>query len=145
MNKKAHRNPVARWDADCDKVKRQRQAAYKRWEFTGNLPDLIEYKRIRALAKKTFKFKKKESFRKFAETVNFNVNLTYTWNVAKIFKKKWVRINANSRDKFSQKNKQIELALYKLCPEWVPSDPVFLPYTTTIDEPFSFTECNTAI
>lgn len=53
------KNPVPWWDPDCDKVKRLRRAAYRKWEFTNNLEDLINYKKSCAIAIRTFKNKKK--------------------------------------------------------------------------------------
>ena len=148
FNKKNHRNPVAWWDSECDKIKRLRQAAYKKWEFTNNISDLIEYKRIRAVAKKTFKLKKKECFHKFAESLNLNTNLKYTWITTKIFKNKWIKVNSSSRNEFLPNNDKIESTLSQLCPEWVPTDPDNLPVANEnlfFDEPFSFTEFNTAL
>ena len=52
FNKKNHRNLIAWWDSECDKIKRLRQATFKKWEFTNNISDLIEYNRICAIAKK---------------------------------------------------------------------------------------------
>lgn len=45
VGKFKHRNPVAWWDNDCDRIKRFRQAAYKKWTYTGNIEDHIEYKK----------------------------------------------------------------------------------------------------
>lgn len=44
-NKKNVKNPVHWWDTECNKIKRLRRAAYKKWEYTKNLPDLIELKK----------------------------------------------------------------------------------------------------
>lgn len=46
------KNPVSWWDDECNKIKRLRQACYKKWEYTQDLKDLIEYKKCSALAKK---------------------------------------------------------------------------------------------
>lgn len=84
VNPKNHRNPAAWWDPDCDRIKRLRQAAYKKMEFTNDIRDKIEYKRIRAVAKKTFKYKKKEWYYNFTESLNIKSNSKYTWNTSKI-------------------------------------------------------------
>ena len=49
---KIHRNPVCWWDEECSEAKKQRNSAFKKWEKTKDLDDLIEYKRLLALAKK---------------------------------------------------------------------------------------------
>lgn len=51
-------NPVPWWDEECYKVKRLRRAAFKKWQYTEELQDLIEYNKYCALAKKTLKGKK---------------------------------------------------------------------------------------
>ena len=40
-----HRNPVRWWDSDCERIKRLRKAALKKWKCTLNLEDLIHYKK----------------------------------------------------------------------------------------------------
>lgn len=55
-----HNNPVIWWDAECDKVLRLRKSAFKKWDFSKKLDDYIEYKRQAAIAKRTFKTKKKK-------------------------------------------------------------------------------------
>lgn len=117
FNKKNHRNPAAWWDLNCDSIKRLRQAAFKKWEVTNDINDYIEYKRNRAIARKTFKTKKKEWFHKFAGSLDVKTNTKFTWNTAKVLKNKWIKINPLSRDEFLQKNDKIETALKDLCPE----------------------------
>lgn len=71
------RNPAPWWNAECDKIKRLRSAAYKKWNFSNNLEDLIAYKKMVALAIKTFNKEKKEHFKNFAESINFHYNMSY--------------------------------------------------------------------
>ena len=100
------------------------------------------------LQKKTFKLKKKECFHKFVESLNLNTNLKYTWHTTKIFKNKWIKDNSSSRDEFLPNNDKIESTLSYLCPEWVPTDPDNFPVANEnlfFDEPFTFTEFNTAL
>ncbi|CAB0029160.1 unnamed protein product [Trichogramma brassicae] len=87
VSRRAHINPVPWWDAECDRAKRLRRAAYKKFSFSRKLDDLIVYNRRCAEAKKLFKTKKKNCFRSFAESLNFHVNPSYVWNTCKIFKK----------------------------------------------------------
>ena len=51
--------PVPWWDAECKKIKRLRRACYKKWKFSNNINDLVNYKKYASLARKTFKIKKK--------------------------------------------------------------------------------------
>ena len=58
FNNKNHRNPVPWWDLECDKVKRLRKAALKKFQYTNSENDFINYKKSAAMAVKTFKKKK---------------------------------------------------------------------------------------
>lgn len=53
-------NPVPWWDPDCDKAIRLRKASLKKWEFSNNLEDLINYNKNCALAKKKHSNKRKK-------------------------------------------------------------------------------------
>ena len=148
VNPIQHRNPVPWWDSECDQLKKQRKEAYKKWDRTYQLEDLIKYKKAVALVKKVFKRKKKESFREFSETINFRTNRTYTWNKCKIFKNKWINTQtACSTNNNKPNENQVNEALNKISPPWVPTDPSFLPDCTDnefFDEPFDFVEFNIA-
>ena len=56
-----HRNSVSWWDAECDRAKRLRSDAFKKWRNSRSLNDFIELKKYTALAKRTFK-KKENKF-----------------------------------------------------------------------------------
>ncbi|KAL7287012.1 hypothetical protein TKK_0018806 [Trichogramma kaykai] len=43
--KRKHKNPVPWWDADCDRAKWLRQAAFKKFNFSLDMMDLITYKK----------------------------------------------------------------------------------------------------
>lgn len=49
------------------------------WTNSGALDDLITYTRARAVAKKTFRRKKRERFRAFAGTINLQTDSSYVW------------------------------------------------------------------
>lgn len=68
------KNLVSWWDEECNKAKQLRRASFEKWEYTKGLEDLIEYKKLSALAQELFKKKKKECFREFAETINSRSN-----------------------------------------------------------------------
>ena len=59
VDPKKHRNPVDWWDADCDRAKRLRQAAYRRWDFTRSEDDRDKYRAAKKEARRLFKKKEK--------------------------------------------------------------------------------------
>ena len=61
-----HNNPVSWWDKECSKIKHLRKAACTKWNYTGDMKDLVNYNKMCAFAKKNSKIKKKEDFKKFA-------------------------------------------------------------------------------
>ena len=107
-------NPVPWWDSECERAKRLCRASFKKWQFSNELNDLINYKMYAAIARKTFKNKKRENFRKFAESIDFRTSPTYVWNKTKIFKNKWVKISPNVSQNLQLEN--IQKALDKLSP-----------------------------
>lgn len=143
-----NKNPVPWWDNECNKIKRLRKACYKKWEFTHTLEDLIDYKKTSAIAKKVFKIKKRDSFKKFAESINIHTDTKFVWNKCKIFKNKWVKIPSSfSLDNTQMKNK-VHDTLNKISPPWVPVDPSWCPFSQDndfFDVPFNFLEFNIAM
>lgn len=116
VNLKTVRNPVSWWDEDCARIIRQRRAAYKKWQYTTELKDLVKYKQLVAKARRTFKLKKTQDFRNFAANIDIKMDSQYAWNKAKIFKNKWVKTNPDSVKENLQKNDAVETALNKICP-----------------------------
>lgn len=148
VNSHTHRNPVCWWDSDCDKVKRLRRAAYKKWEYTGSLNDLIAYKKLSAEAIQTFKRKKRENFREFARSLNSRTNPTFMWNSCRVLKNSWVKCNTSNVKtnlQFDEKNKT---ALDKICPPWACTNPQWIPNSQRnefFDVQFDFAEFNIAL
>ncbi|XP_076298761.1 uncharacterized protein LOC143217913 [Lasioglossum baleicum] len=141
------RNPVPWWDEECNKVKRLRKAAYKKWRHTYDLVDMINFKKCVAIAKKTLKLKKKEYFLKFVTELDPNRDSTHFWNVCKKLKNKWTNTHSKS---FSNEERQqkIQECLGKIAPPWVASDPIWLPSCASnrfFDDPFDFVEFNFAL
>ncbi|XP_017304933.1 uncharacterized protein LOC108254458 [Diaphorina citri] len=61
----------------CNEIKtliNKRKKALKLFRKYGNLEDFIEYKKYRALSRKTIKLKKKESWEKFVNSINVPIN-----------------------------------------------------------------------
>lgn len=144
-----HRNPVTWWDADCDRAKRLRQCAYKKWDFSRKQEDLETFRKLKRDARKLFTSKKRECFRKFAETINLNANTKYTWQKVKILKNKWTKTKVYSRSQHLDKNIEIEDTTAKLCPPWVESntDEIFKKSCDNpfFDRPFTYSEFNIAL
>lgn len=70
------------------------------------MEDFIEYKKARAIARKTIKVNKKEDFRRFAASLNKNTNLKYVWKKIKVIKKGF---NAVDWNKWSTKDRKVEI------------------------------------
>lgn len=133
---------------DCDRIKRKRRAAFKKWTYTKDPEDCTEYKKLVAIAKKTFKKKKKEYFIKFAESLDSRTNMKYVWNKCRILANKWVKTG----DKITTENLQwmnkTEAAMDKLSPPFAATNPEWLPpcpNNVFLSEQFSYTEFNVAL
>lgn len=139
-------NPAAWWDQDCDKVKRLRRAAYKKWQFTCSLSDRTEYKRCVALAKRTFKNKRKDYVRKFVSSLDMRVDTSYVWRKSKVLKNSFIKVKPSSN--YVTKDK-VDEALDKLAPPWVQTNPDSIPgihkKNEFFDVPFSYSELNFAL
>lgn len=112
------------------------------------MKDLIEYKKYVALAKKTFKRKKKECFRNFASSIDFRTDPKYVWNKCKIFKHSWINNNPKSSTENLQYQKKLEENLNKISPPWVQTSPDYVPLAQNnefFDSSYSFTEFNIAL
>lgn len=144
-----HRNPVSWWDSECARLIRLRKAAFKKWRFSHNPTDLLEYKKRKAAARKYIKKRKVDDFRSFAESINFNTDTSYVWNKCRILKNKWTNINHINSEPANRITKIIE-AINKVSPSWVPTNPNNQPpnlnennqFPATI---FSLQELNLAI
>lgn len=64
------KNPVKWWDRDCKAVVSDKKEKLKAYRSDGSQTAYIEYKRSCAIAKKTIKAKKRESFRNFCNSIN---------------------------------------------------------------------------
>ncbi|XP_046750589.1 uncharacterized protein LOC124413847 [Diprion similis] len=147
-NEKYNNNPVPWWDYECNKIKRLRRASFRKWEYSGSMTDLIEYKRICALAKKLFKKKKKEHFRNFAETINFRTSKSYVWNKCKILNNSFIKAKSPDMMDKSTYNDKSTTCIQKVCPPWVATDPNWLPpcsKNSFFDDYFTFEEFNKAL
>lgn len=115
VSDRVHRNPVPWWDSECEKVIRLRKAAFKKWRYTLDPSDHIQFKKTVAIARKTINNKKRTSFRNFAETIDLSTNSSYVWNKCKIFKNKWANVKLGDKPSQNTEDK-IAKALDKICP-----------------------------
>lgn len=74
---KKHGNPVSWWDHDCETAINNRKRQLREFKATKRIKDFIEYKRLRAVARKIIKQKKREDLHRFAASLNKNVNIKY--------------------------------------------------------------------
>ena len=110
------KNPAPWWDAECKQIKTQRSDAFKKYNQTKELNDLIDYKRKCALAIRTFKCKKKECFRNFASSIDIHTDPKYVWDKCKIFKNIWVQTKPSHMTSNHQTKDMIEASVNKICP-----------------------------
>lgn len=147
MSKRKHVNPVPWWDGECDRAKRLRRAAYKKYRFTLALEDLIVFKKRRAEMKRLIKAKKRKNFRDFAASLNFRTDPTYVWKKCKVLKNSWINVSSSGvRENLQKVN--LEPAIDKLCPPWVCTNPDILPdcpENEFLDSHFTFSEFNRAL
>lgn len=106
VNNKIHRNPVSWWDEECDKVKRLRKCTFLKWMHTKNLNDYIDYKKHCAIANKTFKVKRRNNYKLFAQNIDIRKNSTYAYNTCKILKNKWVKIKPSHTPETTKKKQK---------------------------------------
>ena len=140
-------NPVMWWDSECNQAIKRRKEAFKMWDRSKTLEDHIHYKKEVAITKKLLKRKKRECYRKFAESMNFRTNSTYVWSTLKILKNSWTKPNI-SNDSDTDYKIKINNALDKISPPWVPTNPDWMPHCCTndfFDKPFQFDEFNIAL
>ena len=103
---------------------------------------------MNCLAVKTFRNKKKDCFKKFAETINFQTNSSYVWNKCKIFKNKWLNTKLLNTNSNLQNSNDIASALNEICPPWCETDPSWLLdccHNQYFDRPFDFAEFNSVL
>ncbi|KAL7289071.1 hypothetical protein TKK_0017024 [Trichogramma kaykai] len=147
VSKRKHINPVPWWDSECDKANRLRLAAFKRYNHSLELCDLIEYNKRAAIMRSILKRRKKECFHRFAANLNFRSNPSHVWKVCKIFKNKWVNTKPVVRDSIALD--EFDFALNKLCPPWAETNPdsmpAFIHRNQFFDAPFSYHEINAAL
>lgn len=112
------KNPVSWWDEECRAVIEERKTKLTKYQETLDHTDFIEYKKARAIARKTIKQKKKEDFKRFATSFNKTTNLKYVWQKMKVLKKGFNTIDWNKWNNKDRKE-EIEKEIDKIAPPWV--------------------------
>ena len=74
------------WNQNCQNVVNKRKETYKKYKTNPNSTNLIEYKKIDALAKKTLKEAKREQWRKYCSSLNKNTPIGKVWQQVNRFK-----------------------------------------------------------
>ncbi|XP_024870041.1 uncharacterized protein LOC112453489 [Temnothorax curvispinosus] len=74
------------WDAECDKVIRNRKETLKAFKNTKSLHDWFGYKKTTGWARQTIKRKKKAGFEEFCRGIDRFTSLSYVWKIMRIFK-----------------------------------------------------------
>ncbi|XP_071582049.1 uncharacterized protein [Temnothorax nylanderi] len=116
------RNTHKWWDADCDRVIRNRRSSLSAFKKTKSLRDWLTYKRDAAIARRTIKTKKKVSFDKFCSGIDRFTSLSYVWNTMRIMKNARRNVEWNS---WPTKNREdvIRSSIDSLAPPYVGVDP----------------------
>ncbi|RLU23006.1 hypothetical protein DMN91_005284, partial [Ooceraea biroi] len=143
------RQPVQWWDAECAAVIQDRKAKLQTWKRSQRMEDFIEFKRARAIAKRTIKSKKKEDLDRFCNSINRYTDMSYVWNTMRVFKRVQTKINWN---KWQLKDRTMEIrnTIDTLAPPWVAEDRKRCIYQSDhchedIDNPFSLEELDRAL
>ncbi|KAL7299831.1 hypothetical protein TKK_0007571 [Trichogramma kaykai] len=129
VSRRKHINPVPWWDLECDRAKRLRTAALKKYQHSLELTDLIDYNRRRATMRSLLKHKKK--------------------NVSKLSPQASTFDRTRNATTDSLKHNDAAQALDKLCPPWAETNPDDMPEEVLanplLDKLFSFHEFNAAL
>ena len=79
--------------------------------------------------------------------INSNTDPRYVWNTLRILKNKWVKINSSHVTENLQTENQL-VALNKICPPWVPTNPEWIPECKDevfLQSEFNFMEFNVTL
>lgn len=87
-NPNSHRNhfPKLWWNNTCSIAARRRREAYAIYKTNPNVQNLVEFKRLDAIAKRTFKQTKRRNWIDYCESLNQYTPITEIWKKVNIFK-----------------------------------------------------------
>ena len=83
------KRPVPWWTPECDRLRRERKSALRRFKRTGLMVDRILYKRARAKAQYFMTKIKKESWRKYISTITVDTPMSKVWQRVRKLSRKY--------------------------------------------------------
>jgi len=78
--------PVPWWNKTCEATIRNKKRAYNRYKKSKNMVDLIEFKRLRAIAKRTIIVSKRQTWQHFTKTLTTSTTSSEVWGKIKAIK-----------------------------------------------------------
>lgn len=79
-------NPKSWWDNECVEVVKIRKNMLVKFKRTRDMKDYIEFKKARAVARKTINIKKKRDFVDFVQSINRFSSMKFVWNKIRVMK-----------------------------------------------------------
>ena len=76
-------NPTPWWSKDCAKAIKARNRAKRKYQRTADLIDLVEYKKLKAIAQRTVRRARFTHWKKFCASLNHNTPTSKVWNKIK--------------------------------------------------------------
>lgn len=131
--KRKRHNPVEWWDEDCRLAIQKRAEKLEVFEREKDLASYIEFKKARAEVRKVIRLKKRESFVKFAQSINRNQGMTYVWKKMEVFKNYKNRVEWNTWQG-KDGEKAIVQEIGKLSPPWAQIKKINVPLAEEIRE-----------
>lgn len=134
------------WDRECQKANQDRKEAWAAFRRTTNLTNLIAAKKSDAIAKKTFKKAKKESWTNFTKSINFHSSSAQVWAKIKRFRHRNTSDPANSPANEATKTKLLDM-IHSISPPscFYPDFPTHFDSVAHLETPFTFNELTAAI
>ena len=72
--------PRPQWNAECSHAWRERERLYRRYKDTKSEEVKLQWKRMRAIAKNTFRLNQKKQFQLYLNTLTYNSPLSHIYN-----------------------------------------------------------------
>lgn len=73
------------WNDECEKALKERRKALQIYKRDSSMTNFINFLKMRALARRTFRKNKKESFRNFCESLSPKASISFVWGTIKKF------------------------------------------------------------
>lgn len=82
----SNKPPVPWWNKTCEATIRNKKRAYNRYKKSKNIVDFIEFKRLRAIAKRTIIDSKRQTWQHFTKTLTTSTTPSEVWGKIKAIK-----------------------------------------------------------